>query len=151
MSELLLSDEQLQSSFNRAQGHAVGMAVVSPEGRWLKVNAYLCEMLGYEEEELLGMTFQELTHPEDLAIEQPYLLKLTAGAIDHYQLKKRYFHKAGHLVWGVLNRSVRRDEAGGLLCFVSHIRDVTAEKNAERPPSFFRKVGGKLRGLFRRQ
>lgn len=140
----LLSDDQLQSTFNR--GRASGMAVVSPEGQWLKVNEYLCNMLGFEEEELLQMTFQEITHPEDLATEQRYLQRLTAGAIDHYQLKKRYLHKAGHIVWGVLNRSVRRDEAGHLLYYISHIRDITAEKAAERPPSIFARLGR----LFRR-
>jgi len=118
---------------------------VSPDGHWLKVNAYLCDMLGYDEAELLAMTFQQISHPEDLAAEQPYLQRLTAGAIDHYQFKKRYIHKDGHILWGLLNRSAKRDEARHLLYFVSHIRDITAEKNAERPPSFF----SKLKGLFR--
>jgi PAS domain S-box-containing protein len=144
----LLSDEQLQSTFNK--GHAVGMAVVSPEGQWLRVNAYLCDMLGFQEPELLAMTFQEITHPDDLIAEQPYLQRLTAGAIDHYQFRKRYYHKDGHIVWGLLNRSVRRDDAGHLLYFVSNIRDITAEKNAERPPSLFARLGSKLRGVFRR-
>ena len=143
-----LNDDQLESAFNR--GQASGMAVVSPEGRWLKVNAYLCDMLGFEEEELLSMTFQQISHPEDLAAEQPYLLRLTAGTLDHYQFKKRYLHKDGHTVWGLLNRSVKRDEAGQLLYFVSHIRDITAEKNAERPPSLFGRIGSKVRGMFGR-
>lgn len=148
MSELLLSDDQLQSAFNR--GQAAGMAVVSPEGQWLKVNEYLCEMLGFPKEELLSMTFQEITHPDDLRAEQPYLQRLTAGAIDHYEFKKRYLHKEGHIVWGLLNRSVRRDDAGHLLYYISHIRDITAEKNAERPPSLFARLGSKLRGVFGR-
>lgn len=142
------TDEQLQSAFNK--GDSVGMAVVSPDGHWLKVNAYLCDMLGYDEAELLAMTFQEISHPEDLAAEQPYLQRLTAGAIDHYQFKKRYIHKDGHIVWGLLNRSAKRDEARHLLYFVSNIRDITAEKNAERPPSIFARIGSKLRGVFRR-
>jgi PAS domain S-box-containing protein len=142
-------EEELQSAFNK--GLTTGMAVVATDGQFLKVNAFLCEMLGYEEEDLLGKTFQELTHPEDLITEQRYLQRLTAGAIDHYQLKKRYFHKEGRVVWGVLNRSVRRDEAGQLLYFISHIRDITAEKRAELPPSLFGALGRKIRGVFQRQ
>jgi PAS domain S-box-containing protein len=142
----LLSDEQLQSVFTR--GHDAGMAVVGADGQFLRVNGFLCAMLGFEEEELLGLTFQEITHPEDLKAEQPYLQRLTAGAIDHYQFKKRYFHKDGHVVWGVLNRSAKRDDAGHLLYFVSHIRDITAEKKAERPPSLFGALGRRIRGMF---
>ena len=143
-----LDEALLRSNFVRDEN--VGTAVVSPEGQWLKVNDRLCEMLGYDEEELLAMTFQEITLPEDLSAEQPYLQRLTAGTIDHYQFKKRYLHKDGRIVWGLLNRSAVRDSERAVVCFVSHIRDITAEKNAEPKPSLLRSLGAALSSPFRR-
>jgi PAS domain S-box-containing protein len=124
----------------------IGAAIVSPDGRWIKVNGYLCDMLGYTEDELLSLTFQEITHPDDLESEKPYLQRLTAGGIDHYQFHKRYLHRDGHILWGVLNRSVVRGDSGAPEFFVSRIRDITAEKLAEqRNTGFFRSLGTKLR------
>ena len=144
-----LPDEVLLQS-NFVRNHDVGTAVVSPDGHWLKVNQQLCDMLGYEEEELLAMTFQEITLPEDLEAEQPYLQRLTAGSIDHYQFKKRYRHKDGSIVWGVLNRSAVRNAERAVVCFVSHIRDITAEKNAEPKPSTLQSLAAVFGKLFRR-
>lgn len=120
----------------------IGMAIVGSDGRWLKVNPPLCHFLGYDEDELIEMTFQQITHPEDLEAEQPYLQRLTVGNIDHYQFKKRYLHKSGHTVWGQLDRSAVRDSSGKPSFFVSRIRDITAEKAQERKETPFWKIWG---------
>lgn len=138
----------IQKIFDKSE---VGVAVVSPEGKWLRVNSYLCEMLGYEEEELLALTFQAVTHPKDLASEQPYLAQLTAGSIQHYQFRKRYIHKTGKIVWGVLDRTVFRDAKNKPTYFISRIRDITAEKAAEQKPTIFSKLTKVIRGFLQRR
>ena len=128
----------------------IGTAIVSADGRWLKVNGYLCDMLGYNEEELLSMTFQQITHAEDMESEMPYLQRLSAGSIDHYQFRKRYLHRDGHTVWGLLNRSAVRDAHGAPQFFISRIRDITAEKAAELKNSgFFHSLGTLLKSGLR--
>jgi PAS domain S-box-containing protein len=146
--QLLDEDEPIiQDVFENSH---FGAAIAATDGQWVRVNPYLCELLGYPEEELLAMTFQDVTHPEDLLSEQPYLERMIAGGIDHYQFRKRYLHKDGHIVWAVLDRSLVRDSDRAPRYFVSRIRDYTAEKNAEQPPTLLDRVHGWLTGLLHR-
>jgi PAS domain S-box-containing protein len=87
-----LSEEQFASAFEYA---AIGMALVAPDGRWLKVNRSLCELTGYEEAELLQLTFQDITHPDDLATDLDYVRQMLEGRIRTYQMEKRYFTRTG--------------------------------------------------------
>ncbi|MFX8895434.1 PAS domain S-box protein, partial [Acinetobacter baumannii] len=73
------------------------------EGRWLRVNRAICEMVGYSEAELLVIDFQTVTHPDDLDADLAYVQAMLAGEIPTYQMEKRYFHKNGSTVW-VVNR-----------------------------------------------
>ena len=103
LTERLRAVRQLSESEERFRGafahSAIGIALMSPEGRWLQVNAALCAMLGYSEAELLATTFQALTVPEDLEVNLVYLLRRAlAGEIDHYGLQKRYLHKDGRTI-----------------------------------------------------
>ena len=75
------------------------MALVAPDGKWLKVNRALCEITGYSEAELLERTFQDITHPEDLNLDLSNVAKLLAEEGATYQVEKRYFHKSGVSVW----------------------------------------------------
>jgi len=77
----------------------IGMAFVSPKGKWLKVNPFLCNMLGYSESELLQLDFQNITYPEDLKKNITYLRRMLDGDIDIYKTEKRYVHKDGSLIW----------------------------------------------------
>jgi PAS domain S-box-containing protein len=122
------SEERFRSAFDAA---AVGMGMASPEGRWLRVNPALCEILGYSEDEFLQMTFQEMTYPDDLASDLRQLQKLQAGQIDAFQMEKRYIHKRGHLVWGHLSVSLVRDAQGRPLYQVGLIEDITRRREAE--------------------
>ena len=76
---------------------------MSTEGHWLQVNRPLCNLLGYDEAELLEKTFQQVTYPDDLATDLGHVTQMLAGEIDTYQIEKRYIHKEGHVVWGVLD------------------------------------------------
>ncbi len=104
---LARSEEQFRS----AMAHApVGMALVSLDGAFTEVNRSLCRLLGYDEAELVGRSFQELTHPDDLGSDLELLNELREGYVDHYTLEKRYFDSDGEVVWVSLAVSMARDE-----------------------------------------
>jgi PAS domain S-box-containing protein len=100
----------------------IGIALVSTDGKWLRVNRSLCEMLGYEPPELLATTFQAITHPDDLSTDLEFVQQVLDGTIRTYQMKKRYVHKLGHLVWALLSVSLVRNERGEPVYFVSQIQ-----------------------------
>jgi PAS domain S-box-containing protein len=125
---LRLSEERLSSAFEQA---AIGMAWVAADGRWLKVNRALCNLLGYSSEELLAKRFQNITYPDDLEADLEYVRQMLASEIRTYQMEKRYFHKAGHIVWALLSVSLVRDEDGQELHFISQIQDITERKRVE--------------------
>jgi diguanylate cyclase (GGDEF)-like protein/PAS domain S-box-containing protein len=122
------SEQRFRRSFDDA---AIGMALVGINGRFLRANRSLHEILGYPEEELLGKTFQDVTHPDDLGADVDNLGRMLAGEIRTHQVEKRYIHSEGHVVWALLSVSVVHDEEGEPLYFVSHIQDVTEHKEAE--------------------
>ncbi|WP_199614593.1 PAS domain-containing sensor histidine kinase [Paenibacillus alkalitolerans] len=109
----------------------IGMALVSPEGDWLKVNSALCKITGYSKQELLSTNFQSITHKDDLEDESRLTKQTLEGKIDNFQLLKRYYHKQGHIVWVILNVSLVRENAGKPLYFIVQIQDITDYKNAE--------------------
>lgn len=122
------AEERFRSAFDFA---AIGMSMVSEDGRFIRVNRSLCRILGYVEVELLGMTFQEITHPEDLEKDLRYAHQVLAGEIDHYQMEKRYVHADGHYVWALLSVSSARDSESDRPMFISQIQDITDRKAAE--------------------
>lgn len=117
--------EKFTGAFSSA---ALGMALVSLEGRWLDVNDALCGILGYTRAELLEADFQTVTHPDDLTTDLAMVGDLLAGRRDHYHLDKRYLGKGGNTVWGRLSVSLVRAPHGEPLHFVSQIQDVTAQR-----------------------
>ncbi|MCF7750010.1 PAS domain S-box protein [Bacillus subtilis subsp. subtilis] len=121
--------EKFAGAFSSA---ALGMALVSLEGRWMDVNDALCGILGYTRAELLEIDFQTLTHPEDLNADLALLGDLLAGRRDHYHMDKRYLGKRGNIVWGRLSVSLVRSEHGEPLHFVSQIQDVTAQRQSSQ-------------------
>ena len=123
------SEERFSGAFEYAP---IGLALVAPDGRWTKVNRALCVLFGYSEDELLTHTYQDMTHPEDLAASVEHVRRLAAGEIPSYQMEKRYIHAHGHCVTVVLNASVVRDGQGQTRYFISQFQDVTARKRAEQ-------------------
>lgn len=126
--DLKSSETRFRGTFENA---AVGIAHVGTDGAWLCLNNRLCEIVGYEREELLGMTFQDITHPDDLSADLALFHRALTGEIDTYRMEKRYFHKAGHPVWVNLSVSLERGCDGAPLHFISVIEDVTDKKQAE--------------------
>jgi PAS domain S-box-containing protein len=126
---LLESEVRFRGTFENA---AVGISHVDITGKWLRVNQRLCEILGYSEEELLsGMHFQDITYPDDLAADLESLERLVRGEIQEYQMEKRYYHKAGHIVWGQLTVALQRDERGEPLYCITVTEDITKRKQME--------------------
>jgi PAS domain S-box-containing protein len=110
---------------------AIGMALVSPEGKWLQVNRAICEITGYSEAELLERTFQDITHPDDLEADLENVRKMLAGEIKTYQMEKRYLHKNGSVVWILLSVSLVWTKSGEPLFFIGQIQDITRQKASE--------------------
>jgi PAS domain S-box-containing protein len=127
-SDLQESEERFRGAFDFA---AIGMALVAPDGRWLRVNASLCRIVGYSVDELLATTFQAITHPDDWAVDADYARRVLDGSLSHYHREKRYFHKDGHIVWILLSTSLVRGADGEPLYCVAQIQDITARKDAE--------------------
>ncbi|WP_447945277.1 PAS domain S-box protein [Stenotrophomonas indicatrix] len=127
--EARLAAEKFAGAFTSA---ALGMALVSLEGRWLDVNDALCRILGYTREELLQVDFQRLTHPADLQTDLALVQDLLAGRRTHYHLEKRYLGREGNTIWARLSVSLVRNERGEPLHFVSQIQDVSAQRSSEQ-------------------
>jgi PAS domain S-box-containing protein len=106
------------------------MALIAPDGTWLKVNQAICDIVGYTASELVKLDFQTVTHPDDLEDDLTLLKQLLGGEIQTYNLDKRYFHKNGQLIWAKLTVSLVRDDDQQPLYFISQIQDITAQKKA---------------------
>lgn len=104
---------------------AVGIATVSPEGRWLSVNSKLCDMLGYSADELTGMTIQDVTHPEEMAESLERIRRCIDGEFDEYGFDKRYIRKDGSEVWVELSVAAVRDERERFQYFIATVTEIT--------------------------
>jgi PAS domain S-box-containing protein len=121
------AEERFRSAFDNAP---IGMALVAPDGRWLKVNRAVCEITGYSETALLVRSFQEITHPDDLDADLAYVEDVLAGRRWGYHMEKRYYHADGHVIWVMLFVSLVREAGGRRLYFLSQIEDITERKRA---------------------
>lgn len=122
------SEERLRAMYQHA---AVGIEQIGTDGRLLMVNPAFRRLLGYSEREMLGKTFDEITHPADRERESQLLGSLLNGERDFYALEKRYLHKDGSPVWASVTSSLVKDAAGHPLSRVSIIQDVAERKRAE--------------------
>jgi diguanylate cyclase (GGDEF)-like protein/PAS domain S-box-containing protein len=121
--------DRFRSAFDYA---AIGMALVSTEGRWLQVNRSLCQILGYAEEELLLTDFLSVTHPDDLPTALSNIGQLLKGKVQASQMEKRYIHKSGHEVWVHWSVSLVRDQYSKSVHLIFQIQDITDRKLAEQ-------------------
>ena len=129
LEQALRESEQLyRSTFELA---ALGVAQVSPSGRFLRVNDKLTEITGYSKDELLKMTFQEITHPEDLGEDVSQGEQVKSGALETYSMEKRYIRKDGSVIWVNLTVSGARNESGELKHFISVAEDISARREGE--------------------
>ena len=125
---LAASEALLRVAFENAP---IGMILTSPEGRMLRVNRAICEMLGYTPDELLATRTWAFTHAEDVQRNQDFMRRALSGELDSYQFEKRYLHRDGQTVWGHLSGSLVRDETGDPLYFVSQIQNITERRASD--------------------
>jgi PAS domain S-box-containing protein len=126
--ELCSSERRFEATFEQA---AVGMAMVEPEGKFFRVNRRLCDILGYTANELTGLRFQDITHPDDLAPDLDARRALRSGELSVYSREKRYLRKDGKVIWIKLVVAQVRSESGQLDYFVTVFEDITNQKQIE--------------------
>ncbi|NEP00216.1 MAG: PAS domain S-box protein [Symploca sp. SIO2E9] len=129
-SEALLreSQERFRVTFEQA---AVGITHVGTEGHFLRVNSKLCDILGYTREEILRLTCQSITHPDDLDGELEYVRQMLVGEIEAYSLEKRYIRKDGKYIWTNLTVSLVHHTSGEPKYFIAVVEDISDRKGVE--------------------
>jgi PAS domain S-box-containing protein len=110
----------------------IGMAISSPAKGFIEVNDKMCELLGYERQELLQLTWAEITHPEDLAANIANFERAMAGEIDSYSMDKRFFKKDGGAIHATISVTCVRHPDRSVDYFISLLEDVTERKLAEQ-------------------
>jgi diguanylate cyclase (GGDEF)-like protein/PAS domain S-box-containing protein len=122
------ANQRFRSAFDDA---AIGMAIVSPEGRWQRANRALAELTGYPQEQLVGLGFTDITHPDDLPKDLNALQEMIDGVRDRFQTEERYFHADGHIIWISLSTTVVRDSDGKPMYLLSQMQDISERKETE--------------------
>ncbi len=122
------SEERFRLALEEAP---IGMAIVGLDGRFIRVNSRLCEIVGYTPDELADLTFQAITHPGDIGTDLALSQRLARGEIPRYQLYKRYIRKSGSVVDVLLSASLMRSHGGVPLYFIAQVEDVTEQKRSE--------------------
>ena len=123
------SEERFRATFEQA---AAGMGHSTLEGRWVRVNQRLCDIVGYSREELLTRSFQDMTHPDDLDVDMVAQRQLLANEIQTLSREKRYLHKDGSIVWIDLTVSMLRAPSGLPKYFIAVVQDITGRKQLEQ-------------------
>lgn len=122
------SEEKFKSAFESA---AIGMALISLDGRFLKINQPLCDITGYTIEELTKKTIRDITHPDDFERGAEYVKKVFTGEIRSSRMEKRYIHKSGQNIWVSLSVSAVRDKNGVVIYGINQVLDITERKKSE--------------------
>jgi len=122
------SEARLKTAFALAP---TGIAAVAGNGRFLSVNSAFCSIVGYDADELMSLTFQDITHPEDLDSDLNLLRQLTNGEIDRYQLEKRYLHQDGTSVWVDLHVAKLLSVNGDLEYYIATVQNIQQRKETE--------------------
>ncbi len=121
--------ERFQAAFDNAP---IGMALVSPDGRWLQVNPSFCELLGYDSLQLLGLSFEDITHPDDLEASREHSRRQLDDEVVQARIEKRYLRSDGRPLWVAVSSTLVRGAGGEPLHFVAQIEDIGSRRRAER-------------------
>ena len=122
------ANQRFRSAFDDA---AIGMAIVSPEGRWMRANRALADLTGYPIDQLVGMGFADITHPDDLPNDVEALQEMIDGVRDRFQTQKRYIHADGRVIWVSLSTTVVRGSDGAPSYLLSQMQDISEHKQTE--------------------
>ena len=122
------SEERFRKVFEEGP---LGMAVLDPSDHFVRANEALCRMLGYQEEELIGLTFIDITHPEDIDVGKQQSYNLLSGNTSYLQTEKRYLTKDGQTLWVNLTASIIHDDEGNPLYKLTMIENITQRKETE--------------------
>lgn len=123
------SEERFRATFEQA---AVGIAQTRMDGTFFSVNQKLCDITGYCQEELTGMTFQQITHPDEMAMSLSHLARMSGGGLRHFSRQKRYIHKSGQVIWANLTVSLCHDSQDRPSHFITVVEDISARIWAEQ-------------------
>jgi PAS domain S-box-containing protein len=123
------SEERFRSFFENAQ---IGVALVDQSTKFQAANPFMCSWLGYTEQELQGLTVDEVTHPEDWKRERALIQEMREGKRDFVRVEKRYVTKEGEIVWGDLATNIIHDAQGSYLFGLGTVVDVSERKRAEQ-------------------
>jgi diguanylate cyclase (GGDEF)-like protein/PAS domain S-box-containing protein len=119
-------------AFENAFTHApIGMALVDPAGRVLRVNDALCRITGFTAEEVCARAFRHLSDPQDVDVDSVQIVELLDGHLLTYQIEKRYRHAWGHQVWVLLSVSLVRDDEGRPQHLIAQVQDISERKELE--------------------
>ncbi len=119
------NEQRFRQTFENAPN---GIALVTIDGSWLQVNSRAATILGFDRNELQGVNFKQITHPNDLENDTELANDLLAGSKENYQIEKRYIHKQGHIVWCIVSVSLVRTDEGIPSYFIAQILDITSVK-----------------------
>jgi PAS domain S-box-containing protein len=133
--ELRASEERFRRTFEESP---VGAAIVSLDSRFLRVNAELCRFTGYSQEELLRLTFADITHPADRAASVEISRRLFAGEIERFRIEKRYLRKDGATVWARTSARLIRDSQGRPLYSLPLVEDITERRQTDELLALFK-------------
>ncbi|MBW7456515.1 PAS domain S-box protein [Paenibacillus sepulcri] len=126
------ADKQIEERFRTVFNYAAaGIALIDINGRFLEANYSFCDILGYTESELAELRFHGILHPDHLDDHLDNTTRLLIAEIPWYEMESRFIHKSGHVVWGLLNTTVVRDDHNKPLYYIVQFQDITTKKEAE--------------------
>jgi diguanylate cyclase (GGDEF)-like protein/PAS domain S-box-containing protein len=128
-SALLAAEERFRCSFDAA---LIGMLIVDLDSRYERVNDAFCAIVGYTHEELVGLSRESITHPDDVGADAAAVRALLAGESTSHICEKRYLHASGHEVWATINLTLIRDAGGRPLHFIAQVQDIMERRSYER-------------------
>ncbi len=126
--EIKQSEQRFRSYFELG---LIGMAITSPEKRWIELNGAICDMFGYSRQEFARLTWTEMTHPEDLEPDLIQFNRLLIGEIDGYSMEKRFIRKDNSILYAIISANTLRKADGSVDYFIALIHDITERKQAE--------------------